>query len=663
MFSDTQAYNFPSDRVSVVAAQRFLWIGLAILTVDVLIFEVLFELGVSLVMALTTSFVVASIFGYLVCSRHLAGGGQRAIGELAWSELARFIFICLLGFGLRGGVIADAMRLFGWSALVSVFLGATVATVVGYLGNLFFVFRISDHVVSFAARWRMAAIGAVAYMLALRLAFLGLVNLLPEEAYYWNFSQHPDIGYLDHPPMSAWLIWLGTAIFGNTEFGVRIGAYIAWIIICLFVYRLTVNLFDKSAAVVGLVLTAVLPVFFYTGFMMTPDVPLMVTWAGALFFLERALIAQRQQAWWGVGICAGLGMVSKYTIALLGPAALIFLIVDPQARRWLRRPDPYIAATLAVLLFSPVIYWNAMHGWASFAFQSTHRLQEARSFSTPDLIVSVAVLLTPPGLMSVIAIFVSRRIRVSLAPADNVEARRRWLFMIVFTATPLCVFLAFSFAHQVKFDWTAPLWLAILPAISAMIIRAATRLSRYDSVIRKLWEPVLLGTVAIYAVFLHYLVLGLPFVGHFSNIRTLPIVWDELGRQAGLIKQAVDKETGQGSLIVGMDRYYVASEVAFYNRQSENAVQASVGGSALGNDSLMYGYWYKPSEMRGRPLVMLGVKSGDLEQDDLGRYFSRLTEIKSQTVSKDGMPIGQFFYRIGYGYRDCPLQQASCPAK
>ena len=42
---------------------------------------------------------------------------------------------------------------------------------------------------------------------------------MPEETYYWNYSRHLDIGYLDHPPMVGWLIWLGTAVFG--DYGVR----------------------------------------------------------------------------------------------------------------------------------------------------------------------------------------------------------------------------------------------------------------------------------------------------------------------------------------------------------------------------------------------------------------------------------------------------------
>jgi dolichol-phosphate mannosyltransferase len=52
-------------------------------------------------------------------------------------------------------------------------------------------------------------------------------------------------------------------------------------------------------------------------------------------------------------------MLSKYRIALIGPATLLFMTLDPQSRRWFRHGAPYGAVLLAVVIFAPVLIWNA----------------------------------------------------------------------------------------------------------------------------------------------------------------------------------------------------------------------------------------------------------------------------------------------------------------
>ncbi|MDL2398236.1 glycosyltransferase family 39 protein [Rhizobium mayense] len=636
--------------VSFGNATRFAGVGLIGLALDLLIFQILFGMGFGLVAAHVTSFAVATISNYILNSRWAFAGDGPRLRERDWRRYIRFMTICLLAFALRGGVLAGAVELLGWPPQAAIILGVGAAAIVNYLGNAFFVFPSENPRMPSDVRWRVAAIGVLGYILALRFVFLGLVDLVPEETYYWNYAQHLDIGYLDHPPMVAWLIWLGTSLFGNTGFGVRIGAYLAWIVTCFFAFRLSRNLSGKSAAFVSVLLVAILPFFFSTGFMMMPDVPLTAAWAGTLYFLERALIGGRRRAWWGVGLCMGLGMLSKYTIALLGPATLIFLLLDARARRWLLRPEPYLAAAVAAVLFSPVIYWNATHAWASFAFQSSGRLQSATTFSLPDLISSAAILLTPLGLVAAIAALVTKN-RVTLATNADAEARRRSLFIKIYTIVPLSVFIAFSLFHEVKLNWTGPLWLALLPAISATIVAVGGSLSRFDGLLRRLWIPTVMTMLVIYGLGLHYLVLGFPLVGHFGNIRTLPVAWEEFGHEAGLIERNVEQETGKQVLLAGMDRYFVASEIAFYDRVDDDAVRTSVGRGALGLDSLMYGYWFKPADMQGRNVILFGLKRGDLEQASFNGLFSRLSEIKEQKVTKQGAPVGSFFYRIGYDLR------------
>jgi len=222
-------------------------------------------------------------------------------------------------------------------------------------------------------RWMIALLIA---FVGLRIIFAPLLELIPDEAYYWTYSRHLDIGYLDHPPLIAWLIRIGTGLFGQTELGVRLPALVCGLLTIGFLTRLASELHGRDAGLAAAVLAAGLPFFFAFGAIATPDPPLIAAWAVALLYLKRALIDGRAGAWWGVGIAFGLGLLAKYTMVLLGLSVFVFMLVDPEARRWFARPQPYLAALLALLLFSPVLVWNAQHGWISFTYQLRHGIQE-----------------------------------------------------------------------------------------------------------------------------------------------------------------------------------------------------------------------------------------------------------------------------------------------
>jgi len=80
--------------------------------------------------------------------------------------------------------------------------------------------------------------------------------------------------------------------------------------------------------------------------------------------------------WWALG----LGMISKYTIVFFGVSMTIYLLTSKRDRRWLATPWPYLAAVLALVLFSPVTWWNAQHDWASIRFQGKERFGSANEF-------------------------------------------------------------------------------------------------------------------------------------------------------------------------------------------------------------------------------------------------------------------------------------------
>src|SRR5258708_8557103 len=84
--------------------------------------------------------------------------------------------------------------------------------------------------------------------------------------------------------------------------------------------------------------------------------------------------------WWlAAGVFAGLALLSKFTVVMLIPAVLAFMLVPDWRGRWPLSPYPWLAVLIALVLFLPVLIWNAPHDSASFRFQlvrstATHEL-------------------------------------------------------------------------------------------------------------------------------------------------------------------------------------------------------------------------------------------------------------------------------------------------
>ncbi len=659
-FSEAFAYLsriarlFGSDpsRRAPIRLEVFVLIGLAL---DFLASVSLLELGASPLEAHLGGFLCAA-------AAWLAGSSWKLRDHPAAtrkSTLGRFTIVALLALTLRGGLLGNALRA-GARPELGLLLDALAAAGVFWVGSFLYVREPVGPGLAPPPHWRVLAVALCAYLLILRLVYLGLPNLLVEEAYYWNYGKHPALSYLDHPPMVAVLIRLGTALFGDSEFGVRTPAFLCTLASIVFGYRLACNLFDRSTAIRAAVLLCGLPLFFILGFFMTPDSPLIASWAGTLYFLERALLGGKARAWYGAGLCLGLGLLSKYTIILLAPATLLFLVLHRPSRTWLARKEPYLAFALAVALFSPVLIWNAQNEWASFVFQGPRRFQASHGVGLPRLVASILLVLSPPVALAA-AVSLVERVRPTGSSAEQVRRGAVRTFSLVFTFVPVAVFALFSLRHSdVKLNWTGPAWLALVPLLAAQW----TALPRAD------WSPwrtkivssfpaTIAVLAAIYGLGLHYHALGFPGIGYPK--RTQVFGWESLGTQVERIEDAIEKRDGQEPLVMGLDKYNITSALAFYrtraNRHSDEAharteaVAGTVGRHLIGKQALMYRYWSDEAQSRGRTVVMVAEDADVLASAEVENKFTHLSEIETLNTTHNGKASGQYHLRIGYDFQ------------
>jgi 4-amino-4-deoxy-L-arabinose transferase-like glycosyltransferase len=381
-----------------------------------------------------------------------------------------------------------------------------------------------------AFRQWLAVAALIAALTAMRLIYASVMDLRTDEAYYWTWSKENVLSFLDHPPMIAWFIRLGTAIFGDTNFGVRFAGILAMLVTQLLLADIVRRVTHDVRAVV---LAVLMPeAALYYGLLMakvSPDVAL-IPFAVAMVWALIRLNESGDGRWWlAAGVFAGLSLLSKFTAVMLIPAVVAFVLVPHWRRRWLANPYPWAAALIVVVLFLPVLIWNAGHDWASFRFQliratATHELSLRTVGDFIGLQFGLVGFVLLPVVLSGLALTAWRGYRRGDAVA---------ILLSTAVIVPFGYFLWKSLSLRVGDTWPMFMWpigfaaaainVALLPreGFPAWLIRSTTSWAN---------AAVATGIAFVVVVFLYYVVSPWNFIG-----RTDPI-----GGEAGY-QQVMDR--------------------------------------------------------------------------------------------------------------------------
>ena len=448
--------------------------------------------------------------------------------------------------------------------------------------------------------------------LLLRVACMIWTPLIPEEAYYWMYAQHPSLSYYDHPPMIAWTIKLGTLIFGDTELGVRSVGAILMLISSLLIYQFGRMWFGHRAGLWSAVALQVLPVYYGAGYIATMDSALIFYWMLCLVGVSFALQRNSPWGWYCAGLALGAAALTKYTAVFLGAGALLAVVAYRPWWRHLRTPHPYLAAAIAAAAFMPVVIWNAQNNWVSFRFQLADRFKDsAFSITKPLLFAAIQLLILTPVLLGIIWLIV---IRLANRPKRLIEPR--WIVAFAFSIPLLAVALQKSFTYEIHINWTLPAYLSIIPAImQGAILLRRSNLPRLFPKLLAASVPVtgLLCTMSVIGI-LAYLLILQPhtlWIGAFGPWRQLAAVVEDA-------ENRLQAETQKEPLVIGDGKYRTASVVAFYRNPLESDGSASENTTsqwvANGRNGLGFEYWMDLDKARGRDCVVVAQSQEELDK-------------------------------------------------
>lgn len=195
------------------------------------------------------------------------------------------------------------------------------------------------------------------------------------EGIYWGHEWQ--WGYYKHPPLSSWVLYSFHRLFGMV--GPFLLSQIAVAVTLYLIYALGKKLLGRQKALLACAFQMGVFYFTWPTLEFNHNVAQLPVWAGLVYFLYRAL-ETRQLRWWvGFGLLAGLGMLVKYSVALLLIVAVLYSL-HPDLRRSWKSPGPWLALALAVLCFLPNVLWLIRHDWLPFVYTQS-RAAEAEQHS------------------------------------------------------------------------------------------------------------------------------------------------------------------------------------------------------------------------------------------------------------------------------------------
>src|SRR5712671_837799 len=427
---------------------------------------------------------------------------------------------------------------------------------------------------SVVRQW-LAVAALIAVLTTLRVIYASLIDLRTDEAYYWTWSKENVLCFLDHPPMIAWFIRFGTAIFGDTNFGVRFAGIFAMLVTQLLLADIVRRVTHDVRAVV---LAVLMPeAALYYGLLMakvSPDVAL-IPFAVAMVWALIRLNESGDARWWlAAGVFAGLALLSKFTAVMLIPAVLAFMLVPDWRRRWLCSPYPWLAALMALVLFLPVLIWNAGHDWASFRFQfvratATHGWSLRTVGDFIGLQFGLVGFILLPVVLSGLGLTAWRGYRRGDAVA---------ILLSTAVILPFAYFFWKSLTLRVGDTWPMFMWPIGFAAAAinvAMLPREGFPAWMVKSTISWAYAAIASGIVFVVLVFLYYVVSPWNLIGKA----------DPIGGEAGY-EQVVDRAQAElqkiGATWIATTDYRTYAMLRWYFNGRVPVIQVNERGRFLG---------------------------------------------------------------------------------
>lgn|SRR5665213_94199 len=455
----------------------------------------------------------------------------------------------------------------------------------------------------------------IAVATAFHLMTAGASGLGSDEAYTVSNARVLAWSYVDYPPLHVWLVAAWSWLIGNGEFDLRLPFVLLFAGTTWLMYSLTALLFSERAGFWSALALNLAPVYAIAhGVWILPDGLLtFLLLAGALVVAERLFGRSEPSSdlrgWLCAGVLTGLAMLTKYHGAFLAAGTLVFLLTWKPGRQILCSPSPWLGAVVALVIFLPVIVWNAQHDWLGLFFQS-RRLTKSVDLSLVRVLANIA---EQAGYLSP-WLFVPMTIALWRALHAGTRSKETW-FLAMLAVGPIVLFTSGNLFARGLPHWSMPGWLFVFPLLGREIAYWEVRHSR---ILHRIAAAVILVMVFLVGMFVSQASSGWITSDMSSRVRatdpTLDLLsWREVWTvilDRGLVNSSTPAVAGLRWMDAGKLNYEIGRAVPVL---------------CLCDDPQQFGVLQNLSQFAGRDILVIQPQ-GKFERDpaQVRAWFERI---------------------------------------
>ena len=220
-------------------------------------------------------------------------------------------------------------------------------------------------------------------------------GIFRDELYYLACANRPTFGYVDQPPLSIWVLAVWKFFLGDSLFVIRLlPAFVSSVtifILGLFTFRLGGG---KYAVIIAMVTFMLSPIYLGMTTIYSMNVFDFFFWIIAAYIFLQISQSTNSNLWYALGIIIGLGLLNKTSMLWLGAGVFIGTLFTP-LREELKTKQPYIAAGIALLIFSPYIIWNLTHDFAHLEFMRNAAQRKYGGLTPISFVLDMILILNP----------------------------------------------------------------------------------------------------------------------------------------------------------------------------------------------------------------------------------------------------------------------------